>query len=83
MDERNRRLEKVMHNVELRNLYSSPNVIKIIKLKRTDWVGHAAGMSENRNVYTILVGKPEAKKPLGRYGRRYNDNNKKSLRELG
>jgi hypothetical protein len=54
-----------LHNEELHNLYSSPNIIRLIKSRRMRWAGHAARMVENRNVYRILVGKPEGKRPLG------------------
>jgi hypothetical protein len=55
-----------LHNEELHNLYCSPNVIRIIKSRRMRWAGHVAGMGEKRNVYRLLVGKPEGKKPLGK-----------------
>jgi hypothetical protein len=50
-----------LHNEELHNLYSSPNIIRMIKLRRTRWAGHIARMGEKRNAYRILVGKPEGK----------------------
>jgi hypothetical protein len=50
-----------LHNEELRDLYSSPSIIRIIKSKRMRWVGHAARMGEKRNAYRLLVGKPEGK----------------------
>jgi hypothetical protein len=53
-----------LHNEELHNLYSSPNVIRIIKTKRMRWAGHVGRLGEKRNTYRILVGKPEEKKPL-------------------
>jgi hypothetical protein len=55
-----------LHNEELRDLYSSPSIIKIIKSRRMRWAGHVAGMGEKRNAYRLLVGKPEGKRPLGR-----------------
>jgi hypothetical protein len=55
-----------MHNEELRDLYSSPCVIRIIKSRRMRWAGHVARMEETRNAYRLLVGKPEGKRPLGR-----------------
>jgi hypothetical protein len=55
-----------LHNEELRDLHSSPNVIRMIKLKKMRWSGHVARMGEKRNAYMILVGKPEGKSPLGR-----------------
>jgi hypothetical protein len=54
-----------LHNKELQDLYSSPSVIGIIK-SRVRWAGHVARMGEKRNVYRLLVGKPEGKRPLGR-----------------
>jgi hypothetical protein len=59
-----------LHNEELHNLYSSPSIIRIIKSRRMKWAGHVARMGENRNVYRLLVGKPEGKRPLGRPRRR-------------
>jgi hypothetical protein len=55
-----------MHNEELHNLYSSPNIIRMIKSRRMRWAGHVARMWEKRNAYRILVGKPKRKRPLGR-----------------
>jgi hypothetical protein len=54
------------HNEELHNLYSSPSIIRIIKSRRIRWVGHVARMGEKRNVYRLLVGKPEGKRPPSR-----------------
>jgi hypothetical protein len=51
-----------LHNEELRDLYSSPSIIKIIKSRRMRWAGHVARMLEKRNAYRLLVGKPEGKK---------------------
>jgi hypothetical protein len=53
-----------LHNEELHNLYSSPNIIRMIKSKRMRWAGHVARMGETRNVYRILVGKPEGERLL-------------------
>jgi hypothetical protein len=69
-----------LHNEELHNLYSSPNRIRMIKSRRMRWAGH---MGEPRNAYRILVGKPEGKRQLGRLRRRYVDNIKIDLREIG
>jgi hypothetical protein len=55
-----------LHNEQLCNLYSSPNIIRMIKSRRMRWAGHVAQMRDKRNSYTILVGKPEGKRPLGR-----------------
>jgi hypothetical protein len=59
-----------LHNEELHDLYSSPGIIRIIKLRRMRWAGHVARMGEERNVYRLLVGKTEGKRPLGRPRRR-------------
>jgi hypothetical protein len=68
-----------LHNEELHNLYSSPNIIRIIKTRRMRWAGHVARMGEKRNVCRLLVGKPEGKRPLGRPRRRWIDNIKMDL----
>jgi hypothetical protein len=59
-----------LHNEELRDLNSSPNIIRIIKSRKMRWVGHVARMGEKRNAYRLLVGKPKGKRPLGRPRRR-------------
>jgi hypothetical protein len=59
-----------LHNEELHNLYSSPNIIKQIKSRRMRWMGHMVHMEEERKCYKVLVGKPEEKRPLGRPRRR-------------
>jgi hypothetical protein len=63
-----------LHNEELRDLYSSPSTIRIIKSRRMKWAGHVARMGEKRNAYRLLVGKPEGKRPLGRLRCRWVDN---------
>jgi hypothetical protein len=55
-----------LHNEELHNLYSSPNIIKMIKSRRMRWVGHVVQMEAKRSAYRLLVGEPEGKRPLGR-----------------
>jgi hypothetical protein len=70
-----------LHNEELRDLYSSPSIIRIINSSRMRWVGHVAQMGEKRNAYTLLVGKPEGKRPLGRRRHMWKDNIKKDLLE--
>jgi hypothetical protein len=65
------------------NLYSSPSIVRVIKSRRMRWAGHAARMGERRNAYRILVGKPDGKRPLGRPRRRWVDNIKMDLREVG
>jgi hypothetical protein len=53
-----------MHNGELQNLYSSPDIIRQMKSRRMRWAGHMARMGEGRNLYRVLVGKPEGENPL-------------------
>jgi hypothetical protein len=72
-----------LHNEELRNLHSSPSIIRIIKLRRMRWAGHVARMGEKRNIYRLLVGKPEGKRPLGRPRRMWIDNIKMDILEIG
>jgi hypothetical protein len=72
-----------LHNGELHNLYSSPDIIMQIKSRRMRWVGHVARMGEGRNVYRVLVGKPEGKRPLERPRRRWEDGIKMDLGEIG
>ena len=72
-----------VHNAELHALYSSPNIIRNLKSKRLRWAGYVARMEKFRNAYRVLVGKPESKKPLGRPKRRWEDNIKMDLREVG
>jgi hypothetical protein len=72
-----------LHNEELHNLYSSTNMIRIIKSRRMKCAGHVACMRELRNTYKILVGEPEGKRPLGRPMHRWEDNIKIGLREKG
>jgi hypothetical protein len=72
-----------LHNEEFHNLYSSTNVIRIIKSKRTRWAGHVARRGELRNAYGISVGKPEGKRPLGRSRFRWAENNKIDLGKIG
>jgi hypothetical protein len=72
-----------LHNEELCDLYSSPSIIRIIKSRRMRWAGHVARMGEKRNAYRFLVGKPEGKRPLGRPRRRWVDNIKMDLGEVG
>ena len=71
-----------LHNEELNILYSSPNIIRVIKSRRMKWAGHVACMGERRGVYRVLVGKHEAKRPLGRSRRRWDNNIKMDLQEV-
>jgi hypothetical protein len=59
-----------LHNDEIHNLYSSSNIVKVIKSRRMRWVGHVARMGKGRGVYRVLVGRPKGKRPLGRPRRR-------------
>jgi hypothetical protein len=72
-----------MHNDELRGLYSSPNIVMMIKSRRMRWAGHAARMVEGRGAYRVLIERPEGKRPLGRSRRRWEDNIKMDIREIG
>jgi hypothetical protein len=72
-----------LHNDELHSLYSSPNIVMVIKSRRMRWAGHVARMGEGRGVYRILIGRPEGKRPLGRSRRRWEDNIEMDLREIG
>jgi hypothetical protein len=72
-----------LHNKELYALYSAPNIIRVIKSRRLRWAGHVARMGESRGAYRALVEKPEGRRPLGRPRRRWEDNNKMDLREVG
>ena len=72
-----------LHNDELNDLYSSPNIIRVINSRRMRWAGHVALMGQSRDVYRVLVGKPEGKRPLGRLGRGWEDNIKMDLQEVG
>jgi hypothetical protein len=72
-----------LHNEELHDLYSSPNIVWMIKSRRMRWAGHLARIGEKRVVYRVLVGKPEGKRPLGRPRRRWEDNINADLQEVG
>jgi hypothetical protein len=72
-----------LHNEELQNLYFPPSIIRIIKSRRMRWTGHVARMEEKRNAYRTLVVMPEGKRQLGRPRRRWVDNIKTDLREIG
>jgi hypothetical protein len=72
-----------LHNDELHSLYSSPNIVRVIKSRRMRWAGHVAHMVEGRSVYRVLVGRPEGKRPLGRPKSRWENNIKMDLREMG
>jgi hypothetical protein len=72
-----------LHNEELHNLYSSPDIIRQVKSRGMRWAGHVARMGEERKVYKVLVGKPEGKRPLGSPRRRWEDGIRMDLREIG
>jgi hypothetical protein len=72
-----------LHSGELHNLYSSPDIIRQTKSRRMRWAGHVARMGEGRNVYRVLVGKPEGKRPLGRPKSRWEDGIRMDLMEIG
>jgi hypothetical protein len=72
-----------LHNDELHRLYSSPNIVRVIKSRRMRWAGHVACMGEGRGVYRVLVGRSEGKRPLRRPVHGWEDNMKMDLREIG
>ena len=72
-----------LHNKELNDLYCSPNIVRVIKSRRLRWAGQVARMGEERGAYRVLVGKPEGKRPLGRPRRRWVDNIRMDLQEVG
>ena len=72
-----------LHNEELNDLYCSTNIVQVIKLRRMRWAGYVASMGERRGIYRVLVGKHEGKRTLGRPKRRWEDNIKMDLQEVG
>jgi hypothetical protein len=74
---------KKLHNDDLNNLYSSPNIVRVIKSRRMRLAGHVACMGEGIGVYRVLMGKPEIRRPLGRSTHRWEDNIRMDLREVG
>jgi len=72
-----------LHNEELNDLYSSPNIVRVINLRRMRWAGHVARMGEERGVYKVLMGKPDGRRPLGRPRRRWADSIRMDLQEVG
>ena len=72
-----------LHNEELNDLYCSPNIFRVIISRKMRWTGHVARMVERRGVYRVLVGKPEGRRPLGRPRRRWVDNIRMDVQEVG
>jgi hypothetical protein len=72
-----------LHNEEISDLYSLPNMLWVVKSRRMRWAEHVACSSEKRGVYRFLVGRPEGKRSLGRPKRRWQDNIKMALQEVG
>jgi hypothetical protein len=72
-----------LHNEELNDLYSLPNIVWVVKSRRMRWAGHVVCMGEERGVHRVLVGKPEGKRPLERPRRRWEDNIKTDVQEVG
>jgi len=71
-----------LRNEELNDQYSSPNIVRVIKSRRIRWTVNVARLGDRRGVFTVLVGKPEGKRPLGRPRRRWEDNIKMDLQEV-
>ena len=72
-----------LHNEELSDLYSLPNILRVVKSRRMRWAGHVARVGEGSGVHRVLVGKPEGKRPLERPRCRWEDNIKMELQEVG
>ena len=72
-----------LHNDELHSLYRSSNIARVIKSRRLRWAGHVARMEESRSAIKMLTGKPTGKRPLGRPRRRWEDNIRMDLEEIG
>ena len=72
-----------LHNEELNDLYPLHNIVRVVKSRQMRWAGHVTRMGEDRGVHRVLVGKPEGKRPLGRPRRRWEDNIKMDLQDVG
>ena len=73
----------MLHNQELHNLYNSPNEVRVIKSRRLRWAEYVARMEEGRGAFKILTSKPKGSRPLGRRRRRWDDNIRMDLKEIG
>ena len=76
-------INRRLHNEEINDLYSSPNIVRVIKSRRMRWAGHVARMGEERGVYRVLMGKPEGRRPMGRPRRGWVNNIRMDLQEVG
>ena len=74
---------KKLYNEELSDLFPLPNIVRVVKSRRMRWAGHVVRMGEGKGVHRVLVGTPEGKRPLGRPRRRWEDNIKMDLQEVG
>ena len=74
-------LYNILHNEELNDLYSSSNIVRVIKSKKMRWAGHVARMGVGRGVYRVFLWKPDGKRPLGRPRHRWKDNIKMIFRK--
>ena len=72
-----------LHNEELSDLYSLPNIVRVVKSRRMRWAGHVECMGEGRGLHRVLVGKPEGKRPMRRPRRRWEDNIKMDFQKVG
>jgi hypothetical protein len=72
-----------IHNGDLNYLYSSPNIVQVIKTRRMRWAGYVACMGERRGVYTVSVGNPQGRRPLERHSHRREYNIRMDLQEVG
>ena len=77
------RVWRKLHNEELNDLYSSLNIVRVIKSRRMKWGGHIVRIGERRGIYKVLLGKPEGKRPLRRPKHRWEDSIKMDLQEVG
>ena len=72
-----------LHYEELNDLYTSPNIVRVIRSRRMRWAGHVARIGEERGVHKVLVGKPVGRRPLGRPRRRWVDDIRMDLQQVG